>query len=65
MSQVVIDDCISVAIGPTKPITEKKMAQLADARVKAIDARKRRQKQRLGLWVICPTSSWPKCANCW
>eukprot|EP00966_Prymnesium_polylepis_P314194 7260775-Prymnesium_polylepis.1 len=47
MSQVTTDDYISVAIGPTKPISEKKIAQLADARVKAIDSRKRRQKQRL------------------
>lgn len=47
MSQVTNDDCISVAIGTTKPISEKKIAQLADARVKAIDSRKRRQKQRL------------------
>eukprot|EP00966_Prymnesium_polylepis_P120471 2784030-Prymnesium_polylepis.1 len=47
MSQVTIDDCISVTLGPTKPISEKKIAQLADARVKAIDSRKRRQKQRL------------------
>ena len=43
----VADECISVSLGPSKPISEKKISQLADARVKAIDARKRRQKQRL------------------